>query len=327
MRVELSLDLFPNPPSFARLGSIANLALDGRHRLWVADEQSQAFLDWFGALPLSQQEEWRLILDEGYRLEALEPAVRELVVTRGGAAEWKTSPPKLSLDEAANYLNAPFVVLLEDWRSDRDFLLAVASAELRKYILDMVRIGAVAFENGGGITNMLGRAEALGAAPSDATRLWIMFDGDGMRPDKCGSDAEKLHDICEKHSIPKHRLIRRSIESYLPPPALGDWADNPRSGRRERIRAYRAFNRLSAPQRHHYNMKDGFDQDAKRTDATAGNLYDGLDPQDRKWLAGGFGNDIAKLYANGVATEERLRADESWDELSGMVGKLVELIR
>lgn len=327
MRVRLSHDLFPDPPSSVHLHAIAALALDGRHRLWVEDDTSPEFATWFNGLSQQQQDEWQLIIDEGYGLEAREPALRDVVITRANAADWQATPPRLPLADALTYLAAPFRALLEDWSSDHGFLMAVALPEERRLLESLTAKGALVFENGGGITNMPRKVAAIAGTPGGALRLWVMFDGDAMQPNVWSADAARLFSVCEEHQVPRKRLTRRCIENYLPLETLHEWADRPGAGRTEKIRSYRAFVRLEARQRNHFNMKDGFDQDAKRTDATAGDLYEGIQEHDRRFLAKGFGGDIAKLFVDIGVNEAQLTADGSWDELSEMVGTLIALVR
>ena len=324
MLIELSTDLFPSPPSTIELNALAHLALTGRHRLIISDDRDPAFLKWLGSLSDDHQMEWRLILTEGYELESREPARRELKVTANGPADWSISPPTLSLSNAVVYLQLPFIAMLEDWSSDRAFLLAVSTPEQSSYLLKMEERNALQFANGGGITNMPKQIISHVSNPGGAYRLWSLFDGDGMQPAMPSRDSERMRQTCEKAGVPHKQLSRRSIENYLPEVILGRWAQ---LSRNERMKKFRAFSRMRLEQKSHYNMKDGFHQDSKRTDASAGSLFDDLHENSKNTLQNGFGGQIAELFINNHVSESILRDSGSWDEINGFVSELVELVR
>lgn len=325
MLVELSTDLFPSPPSSIEINALAYLALIGRHRIILADDADPAFGEWFDQLNEDAKTEWDLILSDGYDLEALEPAARVLKVNAGGPADWSSDPPSIPLTDAVRFLQQPLIALLEDWSSDRAFVLAVASLDNRSYLLKMEERGALSFDNGGGITNMPKQLLAIVSKSGGAGRVWALFDGDGLRPNEASRDSERLKQTCIDNSIEYHQLNRRSIESYLPRDALETWAvETDVPARKKKIRA---FLRLNRDQRSHFNMKDGFAQDAKRTDASAGDLYDGVTAQDKEALAVGFGANIGQSYKTYSFSEQSLRDDESWHELNRFIYRLVELVR
>jgi hypothetical protein len=72
---------------------------------------------------------------------------------------------------------------------------------------------------------------------------------------------------------------------------------------------------MSEDQQHHYNMKNGFDRDARRADANAGSLYASISVEDRQTLAHGFGDDIGGLFAGDLVTEADVRRSTGWAEL------------
>jgi hypothetical protein len=166
------------------------------------------------------------------------------------------------------------------------------------------------------------------AAPHNLHRMWVMFDSDAMTPGAPSSDSEALRAACQ--DIAHHQLRRRYAESYLTRSALHGWAAGvPRRADRERrLDMFQAFVAMTDDQRHHYNMKHGFDSDAGRTDATAGDLYANVSPAERQALAHGFGDDIAQLFAGESVTEADLRRDTSaWSELRPVLVDLLARIR
>ncbi len=306
---------------------MAALALYGKHRIIVSDDSDPKFRAWLSELTEQHRDEWNLILTDGYVSEAHEPAERAVFVVPDGDADWSAYPPKLPLTDAAGFLQLPFLALLENWSSDKGFLLSVATNEQRDFLNKMVARGALQFENGGGISNMPKRVQSLTQTVGTNLRMWAMFDGDALRPGAPSADSERLRVACESGGVPHHQLSRRCIENYLPQPVITSWANRSVKSRPDRTRKLRAFYRMNEAQRFHFNMKNGFRRDAGRTDATADNLYNGVSAADRTCLADGFDDGIAESFGSGDISEIDLRADGSWDELSSMVSKLVALVR
>jgi hypothetical protein len=329
MRVELASELFPNPPSDLHVHAICTLAFDGRHRLIVQDDQSPDFRGWLGSMSQAIQNQWDVALRTSYLLEAHEPARRKMRVTAQGSADWSAAVPNLALADAAIYLGQPFRAVLEDWRSDRAFLNAVAQPEFRKALVDLERLGGLTFENGGGISNQTVKLRADGqGGPREASRIWAMFDSDALCPGMPSGQAVHAAQVCIDNAIAFHRLERRSIENYLPKDELRGWAFSRAKGIAERRRVFEAFLELSDDQRYHFNFKAGFHGDESRDDrANVGSLYDGLAPGARAALQTGFGAHIAEIFHSSVLDEASLRRDGSWTELDGMVRTLVELVR
>lgn len=275
------------------------------------------------------QDQWDVTLRTSYLLEAHEPARRKMRVSAQTSSDWNTAIPSLSLADAAVYLGQPFRAVLEDWRSDRAFLNAVARPEFRKALNDLERLGGLTFENGGGISNqaLKLRTDAQGGA-REVSRIWAMFDSDALSPGMPSGQAAYAEQVCANSGIPFHRLERRSIENYLPREELRGWAFSKPRGIAERRRVFEAFLELSDVQRHHFNFKAGFQGDVRRADlANVGSLYDGLTAPVRAALETGFGEHIAETFQSSVLDEASLRRDASWAELDSMVRTLVELVR
>lgn len=327
MRVELAADLFPHPPSTVQLDALAHLAFEGAHRIFIEDDADPRFLEWLNQLGPGHRDEWNLVLSDAYDTEAREPAQRHIRVTRSGTSAWDAQPPQLNLSDAVGYLRLPFVAMLEDWHSDKGFLLAVATPEQRAILDRMEKANTLQFQNGGGISNMPKQIQAMTETPGANFRMWAMSDSDAMLPGKPSSDALRFVQVCRERSVPHHQLTRRSIENYLPQANLESWSRNSGQHRAVRLRRVRALSRLSRDQRSHFNMKNGFSRDAKRTDASAGELYQGVNPTDLATLDEGFGDDVAGIYLADVVTEANLRDDESWMELNEMISNLVALVR
>ena len=117
-----------------------------------------------------------------------------------------------------------------------------------------------------------------------------------------------------------HVLARRFIESYLPLPAVQQWAARSEPNRTPK---FSALSRLTAEQRHHYNMKEGFAQDKKEADhvAMVGSLYDGVPQSDLDVLERGIAKDIADLFH-----EKEFRIAEHWLRTDGQEAEVHEIV-
>mgnify|MGYP003668476724 CR=1 FL=1 len=329
MRVELASDLFPNPSSELHIHAICCLAFDGRHRLIIEDDQSPSFQKWLNSMSQPIQSQWSIALKNGYLFEAREPARRKLRVSDRPLSDWGKPIPDLTPSDAADYLTKPFRAVLEDWKSDRAFLIAVAQPEFREALQALERLGSLTFENGGGISNQAVKLKTDGALGSrETSRLWAMFDSDALSPGMPSNQAKFLEGVCQTHGIVHHRLTRRCIESYLPLDELRGWAYSKAKEAPARRPVFEAFLKLRDDQRHHFNLKAGFRGDEKRDDRTnAVPLYHDLDPGVRAALDTGFGGSIAEIFQSSFVDETVLRRDGSWAELNTMVRTLIELVR
>ena len=329
MRVDLALDLFPSPASPMHLEAIGLGSFEGRHRVVVEDDQDPAFIQWFSGLQPGHQLQWNQAFTQSYTLESIEPAVRRIRVSATAQSDWGATPPNLTLSDAAKLARQPLVAYLEDWQSDRGFILAVATADEKRHLEEMESINALRFHNGGGITNLTKQLNQQGAGgPPAIFQMWTLFDSDALHPGVPSEQTKKAQQACTLHGIPHHRLARRTIESYLPRDALRGWAYSVSKPSLARKSVFKAHLLLSDDQRFHYNMKGGFVGDQERDDlVNVGTLFDGLNEKALSDLSNGFGNDIAKLFSEERVSESALRADGAWAELRQMITSLVGLVR
>lgn len=157
---------------------------------------------------------------------------------------------------------------------------------------------------------------------------WVLFDSDALRPGIPSGQSEDLRLACG--TIPHYQLRRRFIESYLTPHALNARAAK-RTNRttvRKRFALLAAFLQLRPEQKHHFNMKIGFEGDAQRIDASsAGDLYDDVPASVRSTLKRGFGSNIGELFSGPDVTEAALRRDTGWQEMRPVVQELLMRLR
>jgi hypothetical protein len=122
----------------------------------------------------------------------------------------------------------------------------------------------------------------------------VLFDSDAREPGKPSEDSKVICGICRRERITCHQLVRREIENYLPQPALASWIKKSPKNRQARLQGtLDAFEEMSLFQRHHYNMRRGFEQDRKsESEIPAFNGEWG----DHKDLQNGFGKDITTIF-------------------------------
>jgi hypothetical protein len=326
VRVTLHPDLFAPPVQHTLLVALLRYPLDDRHRVDV-DTTDHAVAAWLTAQQHGVREEIELALELSAQAEALEPSRTAVEVVRAGPSDYLAAPLRVCLDDARRFLDSPFEILLEDAHSDRAFLERMLTAEERRFLASRIHAGFVRVAHGGGIPSMTRRVVEAAAVPENRHKLWALFDSDAMMPGAPSAAAEALRAACR--DLSHHQLRRRYTESYLPHRALHSWATAPprRGAREERLARFRAFIAMTDDQRHHYNMKRGFDGDRGRTDATAGELYADVPAAALRALASGFGEDIAELFAGESVTEADLRRDTGWAELRPALTDLLARIR
>ncbi len=329
MLVILTPSVFAPGEGGLSLLSIANHALHGRHRVIVADEIDPNYQNWIAELSRSHREEWDFILEISFEAEALEPAVHEVHVAVKATSDWAASPPVLSIQDTERFLNIPFSIVLEDAVSDRAFLLKMATPQQRSFLEDKEKCGEISFLNGGGISAMPRLVEpAVAAAGGFSMKRWFMFDSDALQPGVPSAQSEKLRTACIAANVSHHQLTRRSIESYIPIPALESWTySNGRPLQKVREPVMREFAKLSSSQKHHFNMKDGLAGDSKREGPNAGQLYDELERSVIKVLQVGFGSSVATLFATDIVDENMLNKDGSLSEMRPVLNALIAQVR
>lgn len=320
-------ELFEPPVQHTLLVALLRYPLDERHRVDV-DVTHPAVAGWLAAQAAGIREEVEQALEYSALAEALEPSYTAVDVVRAAPSDYLANPVRVCLDDARRFLDSPFEILLEDARSDRAFLERMLTSEERRFFASRIQAGFVRVEHGGGVESMTKRVTQEAVNPANQHKLWVLFDSDAMQPGTPSTASKALRAACR--DVAHHQLRRRYAESYLPHQALHGWATAlpRRSAREGRLERCRAFVAMTDDQRHHYNMKHGFNGDADRTDATAGDLYAGVSPEARRALAHGFGVDIAELFAGESVTEAHLRDDRTgWAELRPVLTELLARIK
>jgi hypothetical protein len=210
--------------------------------------------------------------------------------------------------------------LVENGVNDRMFVLAVASPEAKKRLLELEREASIEFKNGGGLGTMRQvLKQDLNSQTHVPLRSWVLFDSDAASPGAPSNESQLLRTLCVNHRVHFHQINRRSIENYIPPAALRQWvfATTRRKAKRPLLVA---FCRLSDLQKHHYHLKRGFQGQAHVE------LYRDVSSEDLASLHSGFGSAIAEeTLALDIARSE-FTAYGVTAEMDDVLGDLISLI-
>jgi hypothetical protein len=313
-------EVFSSPSNPLDLLSLFQIGAQGRHRVQTdplypaPGSELNRWLD--GLADENLRDHVTLALEIGLEQDARGlPADVSIRIGNAPQADWSSSPPRLSLAEALRFLQMPLRLLVEDRHNDGAFLRAVAPSPLRKELLKALDNEWIEIEHGGGM-NMKSRIET--ATLKEAMRLWVLSDSDAREPGHPSEYQKTLRQLCGKKGVLHHMLQRRASENYLPAQALAAWAYwGPKSTQGLRRDTVKTFARLRSEQRHHYNMKHGFEGD--RPDISA--LFN--DCSEHPHLQSGFGRDIARLFHEPLQ-EEWLRKDGQYPETLAMVQSILQ---
>lgn len=304
MKVEIADDAFASPDTPALL-ALFRFGLEDRHRVSVWDDPAPRFEEWKAGL-----DEWsRLVCDESarnfLRLEAIEPSWLTVRVVGASVPNWSGTQPLLTPGDALDLLQRPYRVLLENARSDGNFLLAMATDPERRFLLLRLDREWLEFESCGGISALAARVRELNGHRQRSLRCSALFDSDAHAPGQPSADSAKARKACgARRGIHHHQLGRRAAENYIPLGALEHWA-----GRQaEHKKKVRAFARLTAEQQRHYRMKDHFGVKLSQ-------------------LFGRRGLGDASVWQPGVVSERELHNSEGWAELRPFIEDLIARIR
>lgn len=301
--------------------SLFQLGFEGRHRIQTdplyGSETAHALNLWLTTLSQDVREAVALALEVGLEEDAsglpLDLTIRVAAIEQ---PIWEASPPRLPLSIAVPLLQRPLRILLENRHNDGAFLKTVAPPPWRERYLNLLGVGWIEIDHGGGLSDMRTRANSV--RREEAMRIWALFDSDAREPRQPSRQSESFRESCERANVAHHQLRRRHIESYLPVQALLSWAAlSPRTMRAARRETAEAFASMQPPQRHHYNMKGGFQRDRPHGIPTYYGTY-ADDPR----LQNGFGENIATLFH-----EEEFKIHEEWLVRDGQRSETTEMLQ
>lgn len=293
-------------PTAIQLAALTFTAVLGRHRIEVVPEARPGFEAWADRLGA-----FRDALLEAERASAHEnahhPSDIEISVEKREQSSW--SKRRLTVDDAVELAHKPFRVLLENGVSDRRFLLAVLRPEDREWLEKRVELEWVELEGCGGIQELKKRVQ-WALDEQHILRCAALFDGDAVEPPathpesnegfraRLGPESRKVLELCEREPADRaagllhHVLQRRAIENYLPDRAFESWAKGKGGAeRRDRDRKRKALQKCA--HRFHYNTKDGYAGDRKRSPTPSWLPNARNHPLER-----GFGADISSFFTD-----------------------------
>lgn len=314
MRVILPDSIFDGRIPALQIFRLLNFACARRHR--VLAERGAAFGAWRASRSQDDQELYDEALHASEELEAREPSDSEIRVGDGGVA----------INEALERLDRPFLVFMENSESDRTFLEAVAATPYRKRLQEMYRKGWLTYSSLGGVSYIRAMITSmLKEFPSDAPRMFAIFDSDAPAPREPGSEPSKVAAFCEVQGVSYRMLKRRESENYLTCNALKDWSSRQSQPgvMQERVELlYGEWFSERIERRHHFDMKKGF-----KKMSSLHSIYGQVPPHVVSRLHNGFGSEVKQAFGLGEIREFDLRAEGAWDELSEVIEALVRSMR
>lgn len=341
MRIVIEAGLFARKLSPEERGELLALfiaAQKGPHSIEVSPENAPDFLRWVEEFdPATREMLWGAVL-RGVKARARSRRRFTIHVADVKSASWKEK--RLPLEVATRIAGQPLTLLLESGINEPAFLQAVSRIQKDFDIERLKKERAVDYRTYGGIQANWKWLEANAHDPEVASRHWVLCDSDARRPWKqapdgsvpsgLGSGADRLARCCLQHGVRHHILRRRFIESYLPLPAVQWWASlDPPQRPESRMEKYDAFARMTPEQRHHFNMKGGFAQDAKDVGRAheAGDLYETMSEPDKRTLHEGLDVKIADLFRERHQIQPSwLRNDGQSAELEAIIDAILELV-
>lgn len=329
----------------ALLAVIQQCRESDRHSLFGNEKLVE---NWSQVFPKILGAQIRKVLKDGsaQRRSETVPAIRIIAnCSMWRARDKKTgkNSPMLHPREALRLLQAPLRVLVENARNDGAFLLRMSLGRQRQRLQHALEMGWLIFEHAGGIrelTRILQKCCDLDDTKPDSwirwLRLWVMFDRDAhvndctlpsVHTDEALDTLAALQRKVDTAWLGGKRLERRTIENYLPKEGLLNYATQAtnRHVQQRRKATFDAFyhplmndptgaDRLRA----NYPMSEGLNKHER----IALNIYSNLDNERWEGLAGGFGDEVKKLWA-----DERPGLRDEWIEREGNSPKCREIER
>ncbi len=326
MRVILRAEIFPGL-LLSTIGQWIWLGMIGRHRILVEDETHNDYQQAKASWPCEIQGEWDEVLANGLRAERFESSYHHIIVTSRKESSWSRLVPELSVQEALEFLQRPYRLLLENGVNDREFLLCACEPRERKFLEERIEKEWLEAENCGGNQELKKRAERVGEDKFQIIRTAALFDSDDVEPGRPDPVSRGIEQALQRQDIYYHRLKKRAIENYLPRAALERWCKLKQGNeRKKRERMVRAYFLLSDEERAYFHMKEGLSKDEASGRAPK-RLFQRLQPQSRVKLNKGFGEDIQALYASGGVKPGEFEQDAAFRELRSFIQGLIERIR
>lgn len=292
-----------------------------KHLVLVQDAEGRAYSSWLDACKALIGEELSELLKMQLEQSLLVSSGRKFTVL-GHNERPNRASHEVTFRELADILLRSFSIYVENGRADKRFLTCLLDENIRRDLEDLVRMGAVSFENGGGIDEMRMKiTEDLRQKDLLRFKALVVFDSDAPEPGAPSRSAVTLTRLCESEGLPYICLGRRAIENYVPLPIIEHYSEQSGNQRIGRLRMSRAFRRLNRDQRAHLHMKNGLSaEQAERA------LYSSVPEADKQSLSVGFGDDLSSCFntmsrSSFDTSEADLRA-----EIEAIAAQVMELL-
>lgn len=323
MIVVIEDEVFSSPltPSL-QLVSVLRLGFDGWHRVQTdppfGTHGADAVHRWLDRQETQLRDEAQLAFESGLEDDAHGiPSDHLVKIAVVDSPDWESVPPRLPIGVAGPLLQRPLRLVLENRRYDRAFLESVSFEPWRTRLRDAFSEGRLRPTHGGGLTEMKQRVEEFYQDPGERLRHWVVFDSDAREPGRPSQDSEQLRELCQSSGLGHHQLKRRASENYLPQQAIHAWAHQATGNlRTERRRKAETFSEMEPTQRHHFNMKRGFEGDRREGEEIPDFFGDWAAKPE---LATGFGRNIARLFLDLEFQEDWLLRDGQKDETMTLI--------
>lgn len=327
MNVILEESIFKNPEiAVDELSELIILGLRERHYVLTSPLDSTAIKKWLNQRDVQMRARYELAFNQSLIQATRYPVKRTVHVRDLGSAIWETDP-KLPVSVARTFLSKPFQVFVENEHNDRNFLLFISSFERRRKLLEMEAKGHLRFQHCGGIEGIISKIESIKANPVEFMGGFVVSDSDSLAPGKPSLSAKKLQHLCDG-LIGYHPLNARAIENYIPQAAYWVWVTRQNATKRPTLtKRIKAFYSLTKEQRWHFNVKEGFKADLKRSDAAnVGNLFSDINPDTRKNLHSGIDPNVCHIFI-GLHDSEMIRLDDEHQlESEMMIDNVLSLL-
>jgi hypothetical protein len=316
MQISFTDEIFESTPAHKIVSAIYT-AIDQHHEIMV-DFTGSHFSKWLSHCEANVDPELPTLLSYALGTSIFVGSKRFIEVVKAPSKKHQ-----VTFDELTTVLLRSFFIYVENGRADKRFIYSLLPPELRRDVQHQVKIGAIVFENAGGITELSRKiADDYQTRAKLSLRAFALFDSDALAPQTPSKDAIEAITTCDMFDIPHYCLSRRAIENYIPNEALLVYAKagNTEDQRNQRKRIARAVARLSEEQKSHFHMKDGFS-------APHGPLYENLNDTDRATLSSGFGSHLSDCYNDGgIVDRKSLESSGGWEELQGLVSMMMEVL-
>lgn len=236
----------------------------------------------------------------------------------------------ITIDEAINLVNKPFLVCMENNRNDKNFLNFFCDEGERNLLQELESTSELEYWSGGGTGEL--KAKVKGDDFCKITS-YVFFDSDQLPfdPTTIERTSKDIKEICINKNIRYSILKRRFIESYVPKKSLHNYV---LKNRKKSVLIYNAlfqeFINLSCEEtKHFFNMKYGLNADVKRVGGREEliNRYFHKIPENKiSFFDQGFGDKLSSIFEDQISLSEKMKDRDGWNEINGIVKNILMVI-